>query len=235
MKLPVLVSIPHDGRLIPDEVAGLCRLSEEQIRADGDDGARAAYDVLRPCVAASLAAEVARAVVDLNRSEDDRGKDGVVKTHTCWDVPVYDAPLDDALVARLLTRYHRPYHGKLTDQARRARFGLDCHTMAAEGPPVGPDPGRVRPQVCLSDGRGETFPAAWTAAFAARLRAEFPGTVAVNDPFSGGHIVRAHRAEMPWAQIELSRDPWTTWDDKGRRVLRALETFCAEDLPMEEA
>jgi len=32
-------------------------------------------------------------------------------------------------------------------------LGIDCHTMAAKGPPIGPDPGKERPLVCLSNAR----------------------------------------------------------------------------------
>ena len=108
--LPLLLSVPHAGLEIPEEVEELNALSPEQIAADGDGGSREIYFPLRPRVRAFLSTPVARAFVDLNRAEDDRRLDGVVKLETCWQVPVYRQPLDAATVERLLERYHRPHH-----------------------------------------------------------------------------------------------------------------------------
>ena len=102
---------------------------------------------------------------------------------------------------------------------------------AYAGPPVGPDPGVRRPPVCVSDFDGTTFPPGWTRNLARRLTAEFGEGVRVNDPFGGGHIIRSHAAEMPWVQIELSRSTEISFVEKGKKVLAALEAFCAEDLP----
>jgi hypothetical protein len=92
-KLPLLVSVPHAGLAIPPEVAALNRLTAQEIAEDGDVGAREIYGELAPYVAAFVISDIARAFVDLNRAEDDIRKDGVIKTHTCWDVPVYERPL----------------------------------------------------------------------------------------------------------------------------------------------
>ena len=90
-----------------------------------------------------------------------RRKDGVVKTHTCWDVPVYRSAPTEQLVQTLLATYHRPYHERLARLAEPALLlAVDCHTMAAFGPPVGPDPGVERPWVCLSNADG-TCPSEW--------------------------------------------------------------------------
>ena len=88
MKLPVLLSVPHGGLEVPSEVAHICALTPKEIAEDGDEGARELYD-LENHVAGFVDTDVARAIIDLNRAEDDFSKDGVIKTHTCWDVPVY--------------------------------------------------------------------------------------------------------------------------------------------------
>ncbi|MFH1723498.1 MAG: N-formylglutamate amidohydrolase, partial [Elusimicrobiota bacterium] len=124
-----------------------------------------------------------------------------------------------------------PYHRRLSALAARVRMGFDCHTMAAVGPPVGPDPGRERQAVCLSDGDG-ACPREWIDSAARIFRRHFPEGVSVNSPFKGGHIVRSHAREIPWMQIELSRDPYVSSEEKGRRVLAALEQWCEENLAM---
>jgi formiminoglutamase len=211
-------------------VDGLCTLTEEEIAADGDVGAAEIYQVAQD-VEAYVLADVARAIVDLNRAEDDRRKDGVVKTHTCWDVPVYRQPLSEDLIQTLLERYHRPYHRRLTELGRSGRFrvGVDCHTMAAHGPPVGPDPGIERPWVCVGDGDG-ACPQSWVRALADRFREALGGHVSINVPFRGGYIVRAHGSEMPWLQLELSRAPFRSSQEKRMAVLQALRRWCELDL-----
>jgi N-formylglutamate deformylase len=225
MRLPLLVSVPHAGLTVPPEVRDLCALTAADILADSDEGAEAVYGGLRDRVAAFMTTPVARAVVDLNRAENDFRKDGVVKTHTCWDVPVYREPPSKDLVERLLAAYYRPYHDKLGSAAGSVRCGVDCHTMAALGPPVGPDPGKPRPAVCLSHA-GFTCPDPWLASMARAFEEAFERPPSLNEPFKGGFIVRSHAAELPWVQVELSREPFMDLEEKARRVIDALTRWC---------
>lgn len=228
MTLPILLSVPHAGVAVPHEVWRFNLLNREQIAQDGDEGARELYD-LADEVAGFLSTDVARAFVDLNRAESDRRRDGIVKTHTCWEVPVYRAPLAEPIVATLLERYYRPYHRTLSQLGWSGRFaiGLDCHTMAATGPPVGPDPGQERPAVCLSNGRGTTCPEEWMESFARCLEETLGHEVRMNSPFTGGLICRSHAREMPWIQVEFSRAPFMSIDDKRACLLSAIEAWCA--------
>lgn len=225
MKLPLLISVPHAGLVVPEEVAERSVLTPEQIAKDCDVGAAEIYSIADE-VEAFVAADIARAFVDLNRAQDDRGQDGVVKTHTCWNEPVYGAPLGEELVERLLRRYYHPYHARLTALADSSvRLGIDCHTMAAHGPPVGPDPDRKRPWVCLSNGDG-TCPREWMDALGRCFARAFGREPSINRPFKGGYITRTHAAEMPWIQLELSRAPFLQPTEKRHRVLMALREWC---------
>lgn len=209
---------------MPPALNQYCILTPQQIIEDGDEGAAEVYDFADE-VEAFVTTPVARAIVDMNRAEDDRSKDGVVKTHTCWDVPVYDPFPPEAMVDRLLAEYHRPYHRKLSALAASpVRLGIDCHTMVAFGPPVAPDPGAERPWVCLSNGDG-TCPDDWMESLRRSFEKQFEGNVRLNDPFRGGYITRIHAAEMPWVQLEISRAPFLANDEKRRRVIQALRDF----------
>ena len=127
----------------------------------------------------------------------------------------------------LLAQYYRPYHARLTRLAERSlRLAVDCHTMAAFGPPVGPDPGIERPSVCLSNADG-TCPQSWIDALKIAFENEFGAKVKVNEPFQGGYITRTHAREMPWVQLELSRAPFLATAEKRSRVLRALGSWAA--------
>lgn len=231
MRLPLLLSVPHAGLRVPPEAQPFCRLTPAEIAADGDQGAAEIYD-LGDHVRTRVTTDVARAIVDLNRAVTDRRPDGVVKTHTCWGVPVYYETPPEAVIGRLLDRYYHPYRRRLSHGVSAdVQLCVDCHTMAAAGPPVGPDPGRPRPHVCLgngdSEGRGtSTLPREWMAPLLASFRAAFGDPVTWNDPFSGGHITRTHGRERPWLQLELSRAPFLSAAEKRRGVLQALTEFC---------
>lgn len=225
MTLPLLISVPHTGLRVPPEVKGLCTLTERQIIEDGDEGAAEIYSIQEEVVS-FVTTDIARAIVDLNRAEDDRQADGVVKTHTIWEVPVYCEPLSDELVETLLAKYHRPYHRELSRLAKNARLGVDCHTMAAVGPPVASDAGKQRPLICLSNGDG-TCPDTWLKQLAECFERAFQVEVSTNFPFKGGHIIRSHAHELPWVQVELSRAPFLSIDQKRSCVIKALSDWCA--------
>lgn len=225
MTLPLLISLPHGGLTVPARLKENCLLSDEQIIKDGDEFASTIYTPLQQQVAAYITTDIARAVLDMNRAEGDIRKDGIVKTHTCWEEPVWKEPLNEEETRWLIETYHRPYHQSLTAQAQRPEqllLAIDCHTMAAFGPPVGPDPGQERPNVCLGNVNGTSCPDAWLTILQSALQQHFPGEVTINHPFSGGYISQAHGKEMPWLQLELSRGDFATPQEKSRWVFDSL-------------
>lgn len=226
MKLPILVSVPHAGLLIPPEAQPFCILTPEQIAKDGDEGAAEIY-ALRNDVETFVTSDVARAIIDLNRAEDDRRIDGVVKTHTIWNEPIFNTDLPGSLIESLIRRYHRPYHEQLDRvDDEQIRLCVDCHTMAAVGPPIGPDTGEPRPHVCLGDVNGTSLPDGWMSALEESFRECFGDSVTRNKPFCGGYITRRHSASRPWVQIELSRSNFASRHHKREMVLNSLRGFC---------
>ena len=224
MTLPLLISVPHAGLRIPPEVAPYCVLSTRHILEDSDEGAEEIYDFDLE-IKENVRTDIARTIVDVNRSENDRSKDGVIKTHTCWDIPVYNRQLPEEVTSRLLEKYYYPYHDQLRRRAKSAILGLDCHTMAPVGPPVGPDHGKERPSVCLSNATA-SCPERLFRKLARCLEQSFELRISLNEPFKGGYIIRAHATEIPWVQIELSRTPFMSNSEKRLRLLQAAETFC---------
>ena len=204
-KLPILISMPHGGELIPDEVSDICILSKADLIQDSDEQTHEIYEDLAFEAQEVIRADVARAIVDMNRDKGDFSKDGVIKTHTCFDVPVYKTQPTESLNQHLLDKYYHPYHAALSAAAKSGvKLGLDCHTMAAVAPPVSPDVGNERPIICISNRNGETCPNEWIEELAKMFKKHFD-TVQINRPFAGGYIVRSHCHEMPWIQIEYSR------------------------------
>ena len=238
---PLLISIPHGGDTVPPEVADLVSITESDIFYDGDALTREIYDFGKR-VDAVVETPIARAIVDVNRSSDDRAPanpDGVVKTVTTDGTPVYMEGMfpNDALVEDLLQRYYFPYHKRLGDllgsRGTNTKLALDCHSMLKRSPAASDHPGEPRPLICLSNrgdregmpvsGRGPvTCPPEWIRALAESLGQAFSGggRVAMNDPFAGGYISQYHyeRMGIPWIQIEINRKLYLneTYLDPGR-------------------
>lgn len=226
MTLPLLLSVPHAGWLVPRWLRDRCQLNEDQLLADGDVGAREIFD-LGSEVEAFVTTAVARAVLDMNRDPGDRARaDGVVKTHTCWDESVWRSPLTSDDVARLL-RLHGRYHARLASWSGRLLAGVDCHTMSDVGPPIGPDPGARRPAVCIGHAGGASCDPAWVAGLRDAFVSHFGGDVTIDEPFAGGYITRTQGLGMPWVQVELARTSSPSYAEQRRRVLAALTDWCS--------
>ncbi|MDH5477780.1 MAG: N-formylglutamate amidohydrolase [Nitrospinota bacterium] len=223
MTLPVLISLPHGGLAVPPEVVPFHILTEKEIIEDGDEGASEIYDIENE-VDIFVSTKIARAFVDLNRAFDDMTQDGVVKTHTCWGVPVYKEKLPEEVVRILLDRYYEPYHANLEKLKSKAKLCLDCHTMAAFGPPVGPDHGQERPHVCLSNA-GNTCSEELLRKVADLFKTSFGEKVSVNHPFRGGHIIKRHSGGTPWIQVEISRAPFMSNAQKQSAFLKAIHAL----------
>ena len=231
MPLPILVSVPHGGTETPPEVSDRVSASAADVFEDGDAFTPEIYAVSE-LVGHHQVARIARAFVDLNRAVDDRppsNPDGVVKTATCFDRPIYREPLDNALIEQLIARYHVPYHATLSERARGGDLvlGLDCHSMAAIPPPVAPDSGTPRPLFCLSNGEGQTCDDDTLRRLAAAITRAFECSeddVQLNRPFRGGYITRRHgRNPLPWIQIEMNRSLYLAapWFDPETRTVAA--------------
>jgi hypothetical protein len=62
-----------------------CRTASSSGSPDSDEGAAEVYFDLEKVVEAFCTSGIARAIVDMNRAADDFRKDGVIKTHTCYE------------------------------------------------------------------------------------------------------------------------------------------------------
>ena len=232
MRAPLLISVPHGGGRVSEELEGIWALAERDAFHDGDPFTTQIYD-FADRVSVQLVMEYYRAVIDLNRAPDDiapQNPDGVVKSHTCYDVEVYRPGClpDEGLKQILLERHYHPYHRALGEAIARddVRLGVDCHSMAAVSPPIEKDAGTPRPLICLGnlgDATGEvcepfnriTCPAEmirfvadeFTRAFRHEdVDLEVPAVATANVPFSGGYITQTiGGGSTPFFQVEMSR------------------------------
>lgn len=224
-RYPILISIPHGGMDIPEEVQGRFALTSQELAWYCDPDTRALYD-FSDSVAATVSTEVSRMVIDLNRPPlplPPKDPDGILKTRTIDGREIYrpgQVP-DLALIHRLMLKWYFPYHQVIDEliDSHSIRLGLDCHSMQPRGSLEQLDAGKDRPLVCLGNfgdpygnpkaGSLTTCPPGLVRALADSFKMEFPGdgAVALNTPFSGGFIANAHfwRKGIPWIQIEVNR------------------------------
>jgi formiminoglutamase len=220
-----LISIPHGGNEIPSEVTKSINITQKDIFYDGDTLANNIYN-FKEKVAALVTMPVARAILDVNRAPEDlppENPDGIIKTITLQGKSVYRKekfPGGD-IIDILLKKYYLPYHIEITSLLKKhdIKLALDCHTMLEYAPATDINPGQARPVVCLSNGGDETgnpkkgtlvtCPPEWMRALARSFRDVCipEGDVALNSPFTGGHISQHHHRTtgVPWIQIELNR------------------------------
>lgn len=223
---PVLISIPHGGTTIPHELEHRVALSPQDLFNDSDAFTREIYDIGDAAIMV-IKAEVARAFIDLNRAKNDlppANPDGAIKSMTCYGVPVYrkGQEPDKTLRQHLLKQYYAPYHDRLRDCTASSNIllALDCHSMAAQPPPISPDYGKntpPRPMICLGNARGQACDFQTVELLAACFREGFAlneNEVTINTPFAGGFITRNYgNHPLPWIQVELNRalylsSPW---------------------------
>lgn len=220
-KLPVLISIPHGGTLVPKEMKEMFRLGEQEVLRDGDTWTREIFD-FKEEVLESVETQVPRVVIDLNRGKEDlppENFDGVVKTKSVFLNPVWKDPkgLDAEHRKHLIENYYEPYYHKILEALNNPaiKLGLDCHSMLPENP--FDETAEKRPLFCISNRGGKageflkeplSAPTELLRSFKESLEKEFgKGSVRLNDPFTGGYITRyfGMKKNVPWIQLEVNR------------------------------
>lgn len=200
---PLLISLPHDGSAIPDDIAA--RMHPAARRSlDTDWHVGRLYGPLAEALGASLLRPVmSRYVVDLNRPADGhalypgRRETGLVPTIGFDGAPLYPdgAEPDAAETVRRVDLFWRPYHEAL--QAELARLKVvhggvvlwEGHSIRAMVPML--FDGRL-PDFNLGTADGASCGEALQQRLAARLAAQDDYSYVVNGRFKGGYITRQY-------------------------------------------
>lgn len=198
--IPLLVSMPHVGTDVPDDIAA--RFTPAALtRADTDWHLVQLYGFLQEMGASTLSARWSRYVVDLNRPQENTnlypGQDttGVCPLDTFHSEPLYLPGLepDEAEVQRRLQRYWQPYHGQLRAELDRMLqiHGTvvlwDAHSIASVVPRF--FEGKL-PDLNFGTADGASCAPGLRDAVVGPARAQDAYSVAVNGRFKGGHITR---------------------------------------------
>ena len=228
----LLYDTPHSGRYYPPDFhlgapLGQVRLGEdayvdELLLPSVAEGAVLLSNVYPRCYV-----DVNRAVTDIDPqqlsepwptplapTEKSRRGLGLIRRNVVPGVEAQARPLTVAEVQRRIDGVYVPYHAALDGlvkelkQARGTVVHIDWHSMKSVGNAMTPDgAGARRPDFIVSDGDGTTADAELTRSIAEQLRAQ-GFSVAVNDPYKGGTIVKrlgapAHGVHS--VQIEINR------------------------------
>ncbi len=215
---PLLVSLPHDGSLIPDDIAA--RMQPRARRSpDTDWHVGTLYAFARDLGASILRPVHSRYVVDLNRPPDGhalypgRRGTGLVPEVMFDDQPIYldgAAPTADEVAARVDT-YWRPYHRALTAELERLRNEhgrvvlWEGHSIRSVVPML--FDGHL-PDFNLGTADGASCRPALRRALETVLAAQDDYSHVLDGRFKGGYITRHHgnpEAGVDAVQLELAQ------------------------------
>jgi N-formylglutamate deformylase len=218
---PLLVSFPHAGTEIPAALAA--RMTPEALlRADVDWHLPQLYAFVRALGASTIAARLARHVIDLNRPPEDEslypGQDvtGLLPLDTFRKEPLYrpgQAP-DAAEAQRRRAIYWQPYHDALRTELDRLRalhgrvLLWDAHSIASVMPRF--FDGKL-PDLNLGTAEGRACAPALQAAVEAAMGAQSQFTHVSNGRFKGGHITRYYgrpEAGVHALQLEICQSTY---------------------------
>ncbi len=235
-ELPLLVSVPHDGRRIPDDIRERMTQAGRDI-PDTDWHVAQLYDFVRDMGAKLLVADFSRYVVDLNRSAEDGDLyPGQVVTGLCPERTFAGEDIystggvanDDK--ERRIGNYWRPYHDHIdaTLTAMRNKHGYallwDAHSIPSIVPRL--FDGELS-ELNLGSNDGASCGAAIETAVA-EIAGLSDYSCVVNDRFKGGYITRhygspannIHALQLEIAQRAYMNEKSTSFDEKKAADLR---------------
>jgi N-formylglutamate deformylase len=197
---PLLVSLPHNGSAIPDDMAARMK-RRARGSVDTDWHVAELYDFAREMGASVIKPFASRFVVDLNRPADGhllypgQNETGLVPTLLFDGREIYrpGAEPDAAEIADRVERWWKPYHQALAGELARlkAEFGhvvlWEGHSIRSEVPML--FEGRL-PDLNLGTADGASCSPGLQARVAAVLERQEDYSFAVNGRFKGGYITR---------------------------------------------
>jgi N-formylglutamate deformylase len=198
--LPLLVSMPHVGTDIPDDVAARLMPCAAP-RADTDWHLAELYGFVEEMGASVLSARWSRYLIDLNRPPENTnlypGQDttGLCPVDTFGRERLYREGMEpgEAEVRRRLERYWRPYHDQLRAELGRllalhGRVVLwDAHSIASKVPRF--FEGRL-PDLNFGTADGKSCSLQLEGAMIKLTQAQDHYSFIFNGRFKGGHITR---------------------------------------------
>lgn len=218
-RVPLLISLPHNGSFIPDELAARMHPAA-RCSPDTDWHVGRLYEPLAQALGASvLKPQASRYVIDLNRPTDGQllypgqRETGLIPTIGFDGEPLYldgETPGPDE-VQRRINDFWRPYHQALSHELARlcAEHGRavlwEGHSIRSQVPML--FDGRL-PDFNLGTAAGASCGEALQSRLQACLESQSRFSFAVNGRFKGGYITRHYgspAAGVQAVQLELAQ------------------------------
>jgi N-formylglutamate deformylase len=235
-QLPLLISVPHDGREIPTDIK--TRMTDAgRSMPDTDWHVTKLYEFAADMGANILAANYSRYVVDLNRPADDvalypgQVSTGLCPLQTFSGESIYGSGgIDDEEKSQRVERYWRPYHQKIsaTLEALRAQHGYallwDAHSISSVVPRL--FDGEL-PELNLGSNSGASCGESIQNDVAA-IATTSSFSTAINGRFTGGYITRRysepensiHALQLEIAQRAYMNEQTVLFDESKAVALR---------------
>lgn len=224
LRLPVLIAVPHAGRAYPEAVTARMREPAlAQLRLEDRHVDRLGVAVAREIGAALLVAHAPRALLDLNRAEDDVDWDmieggrpegvpapepgqrgnararsglGLVPRRLPGSGEIWRGRLAPAELTERVEHIHRAYHTMLAEELARIcdEWGAALLVDLHSMPPLRAAEGEARAPVLVL---GDRFGASCHAALMGRALGHCEARrvpAAQNRPYSGGYVLDRHGA-----------------------------------------
>jgi N-formylglutamate amidohydrolase len=234
---PVLIAVPHAGRVYPPEFSQSMRSKEAAtLRLEDRFVDLVAIRVARETGAGLLVAHAPRAMIDLNRAPDDVDWDmvagaeperrarlaagrrarsglGLVPRRLPGLGELWRRRMTDAELRERIDQVHQPYHAALAEalEALRDRWGaallIDLHSMPPLGSKRGPEPA---PDFVIGDRFGASCDTALSAAALDHFAAA-GCRAAHNRPYAGGYVLERHASPargIHTLQLEICRSAY---------------------------
>ena len=219
-QVPILISMPHVGILIPAAIAARMHADIAAEQIDTDWHVDRLYPFAESLGISLLKPHFSRYVVDLNRPSDKtqlysdgRQQTSLVPSTDFSGAQIYreQAGLSPAEIEDRRRRYYQPYHLAIAKELAQLRASFDqvllfeAHSIRRSVPEIHSEP---FPDFILGDNLGASCAPALTA----RVQQAFGRedlNLSLNQPFQGGHITR-HYADkasgIHCLQLEVAQD-----------------------------
>jgi N-formylglutamate amidohydrolase len=243
-EIPILISVPHCGVIIPSELKNEYKPELIGELDDTDWFVDRLYDFAPAMGITMITANYSRWVVDLNRDPQSKPlyTDGRVITALCTTTtflgePIYQderKEVDPSEVARRVNEYYVPYHQAIEEQLTRLKnkFGKvllwDCHSIRQTVLAIHKE---KFPDLILGDADGTSALPELIDIAENSLQAQ-AYSFSHNYPFKGGYITRhygkpsenIHALQLEMSKVNYMNDMERDYDsDRAHHVRLLLE------------
>ena len=222
-RLPLLVSVPHAGTLLPDGLESRLSAVVRDL-PDTDWFVNRLYGWVTEIGAGLIVGNHSRYLIDLNRPPDDAAlykstTPGLIPLRTFSGIPLYVGETPDAdEVQQRLFDYWQPYHRKIREELDRmkSRYGFailfDAHSIRSQVPQLFEG---TLADFNLGSYDGQSAASSLVSAATGVLRKQKQYSHIVDGRFKGGYITRHYGRpdkNVHALQLEMSQSVYMRED-----------------------